>query len=163
MSLYEEFIARQQRYRCEALSAFLTVDQCQVNKMRKDNPQFDVWAVAACKDCPGVVHIHNFGGDMAKKANLCSVPGCEKYVQRAGKCKAHLNGTDPRRSVPRPQNKSVQSDAPVPVPSNHESHIVNLLELFKQKQQTDLEEFLENLGNIHDSKARLAYAFERVC
>lgn len=32
-------------------------------------------------------------------ANLCKVPGCTKHVQKQGKCKAHLNGSEPRQSV----------------------------------------------------------------
>jgi len=99
MSAYEAFIAKQERFRCEPLSAFLTVDQCQVNRLRKDNPQYDVWAVAACVSCPGILNLNQAGDTMAKvrgERKACSVDGCDKLGVLRGKCNAHAKGVDPR-------------------------------------------------------------------
>lgn len=155
-------------YECERLSARISQEQCQKNRKRVDNFANDVLAVNSCRGCSGLgapVKIDVEGLSMAAK--VCSVEGCVKRAQKAGKCKAHLNGTTPRRTrnpfvMPVPKSDPVTVIV-APAVSSHELHIVNLLELFKQKQADEFDCFVKQLDGITEPMARLRFAYERVC
>jgi hypothetical protein len=80
---------------CIPMNARITQIQCDKNRTRKDNGMIDVLYDHRCTGCAGLV-ADTTGDDMAK---ICKVEGCTKTAQQQGKCKAHLNGTEPRKSV----------------------------------------------------------------
>lgn len=155
-------------YECERLSARISQAQCERNRSRVDNFANDVLAVNSCRGCSGLgaaVKIDVEGLSMTAKK--CSVQGCTRQAQISGKCKSHHNGT-PQRNIKSPAfvadvvGESAPVIAEVPV-SDHEIHVVNLVELFKAKQQEELEAFITTLSSLAaEPLKKLEYAYWQV-
>lgn len=86
MTSVEEFLSTQKRYRCEKLSADLTLAQCEVNRTR-------VPAIFQCDTCLGLgraVQMEESKTVFKWPADkLCSEPGCVAKKWRSGKCWKH--------------------------------------------------------------------------
>lgn len=85
-------------FECGPMMAKISRKQCEHNRKQCDDHSGGRMADARCKGCAGLgaAIIINPEGIMAAK---CKVVGCTKAVQKQGMCKAHLNGSEPRKSV----------------------------------------------------------------
>lgn len=102
----ERFLASQQRYRCERLSADLTVAQCEANRQRTGHTE-----IFACKDCAGLgkaVEIsERRGEEMSKKLTICKSCGKE--------CKSPGRGLCPKCYYHDKKENPPQPPAPKPI------------------------------------------------
>ncbi len=117
---------------------------------------------------------------MAKK---CNEPDCTNINWKSGKCyRHHPDNIAKRTSVEVPVIRSTPNDAdklaevlkPVKTPSITESpitetkisdaeiHIVNLIYVFKQKQEAELTAFSEHLSSITDPVEKLLFTLKAV-
>ncbi len=118
---------------------------------------------------------------------LCNIKGCEKMAQKDGLCKAHLNGTEPRKSrLVRVVSPSV-IDEPMAIPvvnkqesveavsypehteqiiAPEELHTINLLQVVRDRLQADFDEEMtmidRHLGLLTDPVEKLKYVYDRV-
>lgn len=87
MTEVEQFLANQKLFRCEALSANMTPQQCQANRDRKANFVNDVFDVGPCKVCQSPIT----GKEESVANNRCSVEGCDKWQVIEGMCTKHAH------------------------------------------------------------------------
>jgi hypothetical protein len=117
MSAIEEFLKKQQLFRCDRLDASITKRQCQANRTRPDNQAKDIPEIHSCKKCPGLgAEVKIMVEDGMGKPRLCKNTDCNKQAQKDGLCKAHLNGTAPRASH---GNKALTAARPTPAWAGH--------------------------------------------
>ena len=95
----------------------------------------------ACDGCLGaVVEDTDMGGKV-----LCNIKGCEKWAQIGGLCRAHAHGTKPRAGIKKAVPAVVEPD---PVVSAAEVHVVDLLDLVRQRLQADMDEDLAEVSRM---------------
>ena len=89
-----EFLAKQERYRCERLCADLTVQQCEQNRSRnKEYGKPGLSAIISCEDCPGLGQLVKLaqkieGEEMPK---TCEKINCSQPVRAKGLCQKHYD------------------------------------------------------------------------
>ncbi len=110
----------------------------------------------------------------------CNEPDCLNINWKSGKCyRHHPENISKKNSVAVPVIRSTPTDSdklaevmkPVktpPIPatetkiSDAEIHIVNLIYVFKQKQEAELTAFSEHLSNITDPVEKLLFTLKAV-
>lgn len=165
-----EFLSTVKLFRCERLSASITKGQCLIN--RKSG------RVLSCDKCAGLGEEVQI---MATHNTKCVVDGCEKFRVLGDMCTKHGKEAG-REKGPKPtpeelaeirkrqcqkmlEAKRERGLIPVkqsPSETDHELHIVNLIEIFKQKQIADLETFIGKLSEIDDAYEKLKFTLDAV-
>lgn len=168
MSEIEEFMAKQKLRRCAALCANITEQQCKINKKSG--------RVFSCDSCKGLEET-----DMTKK---CNEPDFSNINWKAGKCYRHHPENIAKKEALEirkiykesaevkplpviiecadPGAGSSYEAKPLPVASDHEIHIVNLMNVFRQKQAAELDAFAARLGQITDPVEKLLFTLKAV-
>lgn len=138
---------------CKPLSARISRTTCESNKKR---------GTFACEKCDGLL---NKNESSVSNKTVCNIRGCEKWAQIKGMCKTHYNKSLLQRTSAlddATERKEVVSltvcGTPLPAVSQHEKHIVNLLDMFKQKQAADLVNFAEKLSALKTPSEKLKFA-----
>ena len=130
---------------CKPLSARISRKQCEINKAK---------GTFACDVCNGI------------DTQWCKIDGCLKDVVAKGMCKTHYNRSllDRDRATKEAEERQqvVESTIPTDTPavSQHERHVVNLMDMFKQKQESDLKVFAEKLSACKTAQEKLALALQ---
>lgn len=137
---------------CIPMNARITQAQCEKNRTRKDNVMIDVLYDARCSKCAGLIKSE------VSAMPICKVDGCTKHVQKLGKCKAHLNGTEPRRSYIRKPDGNVANVANVVNVSAAADEIKNIdyLAFLRQKYDERFEECVSRLNTARTPYERAA-------
>ena len=199
MSEIEEFLASQNKCRCERMNAYLTEQQCKSNQKSG--------RYISCSGCPGL------GGEIEmSKAHRGTCPLCKRedvlLISKNGECHRcykrgakRQNPLDTNRPMPaapakkekkvdvhiqpkidhkavciesiKPKidNKSIRIPPPeVTAPAlkvetaftEQEIHIINLIDVFKQKQAAELEEFIMDLSKQPSPYEKLMFAYGKV-
>ena len=166
---------------CERLRANINSHACKVNRQRN---------VFACKGCPGLGAqikidtqpiIDREEGKPVAKNPIFKEEGCTTTSWKGGYCWKHhpenlfkkglvkksvapveieeLEEAAVIESYPNPPVKEIEPDPPV---TDHEVHVVNLIDVFKQKQAAELAAFSNRLSEIKDPVAKLLFTYEAV-
>lgn len=128
MTEIEQFLAKQQRRRCERLAANITQAQCDQNRKRPPDIKNDIPIIHACKGCPGLDTTKEIA--MAKPENrTCTEPGCDKWKVIGDKCTRHAKAATGKKPAKKgaklPKAETISSktveQAPAPAPAAIES------------------------------------------
>ena len=112
---------------------------------------------------------------MAEKAKkYCDEPGCGNVAWQHMKCwkhhPTHVAKREAKLAEAKPVSETIDESgsqqqsmaATDPVATDHEHHVVNLLELFKSKQAAELEAFSGKLSQLVNPIERLTFALQAV-
>lgn len=131
------------RWRCERLSLESYSHPCSDARKRD---------LANCVGCSGAVDLVDLSeeGVMGKADVIRGKVKAAQAAQAAQKMPRKYDA--PFIDVSRP----IEVVAP-------ELHVVNLVELFRARQQAELEQFIAGLTSCGSDRDRLQYAYQRVC
>lgn len=154
-------------FECIPMNARISHKQCEYNRRQRDDHAGGKMADARCKACPGLGKSIKIELEEQSMANICKVDGCTKHVQRSGKCKAHLNGSEPRASVFKNAPKGINAAEVLPeyqvkevdvvLPELDEITNIDYLAYMRQQFDQKFEEFATDLNSARTPYERAKF------
>lgn len=167
-------------YECKPMDARISEKQCKKNRAMQDNPAIGIMKDSRCKGCAGLgeptkINVEEIA--MGTKGKSCIADGCTTASWKHGYCwKHHPDHAANKKyacadkqairdihkaAVVTFTDDQVRVIEPV-VASNHEIHVVNLIDVFKQKQAAELDVFICELSKLTEPVDKLLYAYQMV-